>query len=327
MADPKLVLVTGATGAVGPAVVALLCASGYRVRTLSRTRPADPFPPDVDVALGDIADERAVRAALAGVGGVLHLAARLHLAGPPSRDVQAYQRVNVEGTTVVTSAACGAGVGRLVCASTIAVYGPTMGPPATETSPLNPETPYARTKLAAEDVVRQAVAADGRPLGTVLRLAAIYGPRVKGNYRTLVDALSRGRFIPIGSGRNRRTLVHERDAAHALLLALESPAAAGKTFNVTDGSVHTTDDIVAAICRALGRPVPRWHIPRAAAFAAAEIGDLALAAVGREAALGDRLRRYVEDVAVDGSAIQRDLGFAPRYSLEQGWREAVAERR
>jgi UDP-glucose 4-epimerase len=225
------------------------------------------------------------------------------------------------------SEARGAGVGRLVFASTIAVYGRTAGPLATETSPLNPETPYARTKLAAEDVVRTALGPEGRSLGAVLRLAAIYGPKVKGNYRTLVDALARGRFVPIGNGRNRRTLVHERDAARALLLALESPAAAGKTFNVTDGSVHTTDDIVAAICRALGRPAPRWHVPRAAAFAAAEACDLVLAAAGREAAIGDRLRRYVEDVAVDGSAIQRELGFRPAYSLDEGWREAVAERR
>jgi len=66
-------------------------------------------------------------------------------------------------------------------------------------------------------------------------MAAIYGPRMKGNYPRLVKALSRGIFIPVGKGDNRRTLVHEEDAVRAAVLAAQHPRAAGRVYNVSDG--------------------------------------------------------------------------------------------
>src|SRR5262245_36632407 len=97
---PGLVLVTGATGAVGPAVVAELRAAGWPVRTLSRSpQPAaSAHARDVEHRTADIADMRALSSAMNTASAVVHLAARLHLAGPASRDVDAYRRVNVEGT-------------------------------------------------------------------------------------------------------------------------------------------------------------------------------------------------------------------------------------
>ena len=100
------------------------------------------------------------------------------------------------------------------------------------------------------------------------------------------------------------------------------------SYNVTDGGVHTTDEIVSAICRALGRPVPRWRVPTAVAFGAAMLFDEARRLTGRGAGtVRDRLQRYIENVAVDGSAIQRDLGFVPEYSLARGWQEVIAQLR
>ena len=79
---------------------------------------------------------------------------------------------------------------------------------------LQPDTFYAQTKLAAEQIVLNARRAEGQPLGTVLRLGAVYGSRIKGNYRQLLKALAKRRFVPIGQGQNRRTLVYDRDEAH-----------------------------------------------------------------------------------------------------------------
>ncbi len=115
---------------------------------------------------------------------------------------------------------------------------------------LHPDTFYAQTKLAAEKIVLNARGADGQPLGTVLRLCAVYGSRIKGNYERLTHALVRHRFIPIGSGLNRRTLVYDKDVGRAAVLAVSHPAAAGphtnpvgvgagRVFNVTDGTFHT----------------------------------------------------------------------------------------
>ena len=97
MADGGVVLVTGATGAIGPALVDELVRSGYRVRTLSRRAPDGALPAGVESQRGDITDRDAVERAVDGTAAIFHLAARLHLAGPPSRDMGVYQRVNVNG--------------------------------------------------------------------------------------------------------------------------------------------------------------------------------------------------------------------------------------
>lgn len=323
-----LVLVTGASGAIGPAVVDALLTAGYDVRTLARHAGEVRYSRGVETRAGDITDPDATASALHGVTGVIHLAARLHLAGPPSRDVDAYRRVNVNGTANVINAAVAAGAQRVVFASTIAVYGSSLPEPVNELSPTHPDTPYAETKFQAEEIVRNARTSDGRPIGVVLRLAAVYGWRIKGNYRSLVSALARRRFLPIGDGTSRRTLVHDHDVGLAIVRALEHPAAMGRTYNVTDGGVHTTDEIVGAICRALGRPVPRWHVPGSLAFGAATIFDELYRLTGRGAGvLRDRLKRYVENVAVDGAAIQRELQYVPGYSLERGWQAVVDEMR
>lgn len=324
MNSSELVLVTGATGAVGPSVVQELLARGYRVRALALAPAAAPLPPEVESVWGDVTDPGAVDAAVAGASAIAHLAARLHLAGPPSRDIEAYRHVNVHGTATVVKAARQAGVRRIVYASTISVYGPSGSTVVSESTPPKPDTPYGATKLMAEDLVREAVGLDGRPMGTVLRLAAVYGSGVKGNYRALVEALAAGRFLPVGNGRNRRTLIHDQDVARAVAHAIDVPAASGRTFNVTDGRIHTTDEIVAAICRALGRRPPRLRIPAAPAFVAAAIVDTLAGLVGRDSnPLFERLKRYTEDVAVDGSLFAADTGFVPRFGLEDGWRQVV----
>jgi UDP-glucose 4-epimerase len=324
----SLVLVTGASGAIGPAVVEALLAAGYDVRTLARHVDDTRYSRSVETRVGDITDPGPVTSAVHGVVAVVHLAARLHLAGPPSRDIDAYRLVNVSGTSRVVNAAVAAGVQRVVFASTIAVYGSSLPEPVNELSPVVPDTPYAETKFQAEEIVRNARTSDGQPIGVVLRLGAVYGARIKGNYRSLVRALARHRFVPIGDGSSRRTLIHDSDVGQAIVRALENPAAAGCTYNVTDGAVHTTDEIVRAICHALGRPAPRLRVPASFAFGAATVFDELHRLTGRgPGALRDRLKRYVENVAVDGSAIQRELDFVPEYSLERGWRQVIAELR
>jgi UDP-glucose 4-epimerase len=128
-------------------------------------------------------------------------------------------------------------------------------------SPTHPDTFYAKTKRAAEQIVLNARDPNGQPLGTVLRLGAVYGSRIKGNYEQLTHALARNRFIPIGDGLNRRTLVYDKDVGRAAALAVFHPAAAGRIFNVTDGKFHTLNEIIESICSALGRKPPWLSLP------------------------------------------------------------------
>ena len=329
MDKPALVLITGATGAVGPLVVGAFHDEGCSIRTLSiDPPPSGIWPDDVDTRIGDITDPTAVQAAMEGVDAVVHLAALLHIVNPPPSLREKYERINVGGTSTVVAAAARAGVKRIVLFSTIAVYGSSGGRVVTEETPPNPDTFYARTKLAAEQIVLAARGADSRKIGTVLRLGAVYGSRIKGNYQRLVRSLAGGRFLPVGDGSNRRTLVYEKDVARAAVLASARDAAAGKVFNVTDGSFHAMKEIVDAICEALGRGTPRLALPVAPMRWTAGVLEDASKLFGVESPVTrSTIDKYTEDVAVDGQRIRRDLGFLPEYDLKTGWQEAVREMR
>ena len=212
--------------------------------------------------------------------------------------------------------------------STIAVYGNSNVQILTEDAQAKPNTFYAETKLAAERNVLDAKRTDGQPLGTVLRFAAIYGPRIKGNYQRLVQALAHRRFVPIGDGNNRRTLIYDRDVAKAALLAVQHPNAAGKVYNVSDGQFHTLREIIAAICQAIGRNPPRFSVPVGPARFMVGLMEDTFRLVGRKSPISrDTIDKYTEDIAVDSQLIQRELGFKPQYDLKTGWEETVEKMR
>ncbi|MGA2403879.1 MAG: NAD-dependent epimerase/dehydratase family protein [Syntrophobacteraceae bacterium] len=263
------VLVTGATGAIGPRIVHALHQAGCLVGTFSLDAPAPGvFPDDVEVLRGDIADLPAVQAAVQGVEIIIHLAGLLHILNPTAGMRKKYESINVGGTAAVIEASLKAGVRRVVLFSTIAVYGYAHldGGILNEDSSPRPDTVYGETKLAAERLLLNVRRHDGRPLGVVLRLGAVYGSRIKGNYQRLVHALAKRRFIPIGSGNNRRTLVYDKDVARAVVLAMRHPAAGGRIYNVTDGRFHTVAEIITAICTALGRNILRTWLWTDAVF-------------------------------------------------------------
>ena len=325
---PKVVLITGATGAVGPRVVSALHQAGCQIRAFSVDAPKEGmFPQNVEVLLGDVTDRAALQAAMQGMDAVVHLAALLHIVNPPPEMREKYERVNVGGTTTVVEAAIKAGVKRVVLFSTIAVYGVSYGSILNEQSASNPDTFYAETKLAAEQIVLNVKRKDGQPLGCVLRLGAVYGSRIKGNYERLTNALARHCFIPIGSGLNRRTLVYDKDVGQAAVLAVSHPAAAGRVFNVTDGEFHTLNEIIISICAALGRKPPWLSLPLGALCLVAGVIEKCRCAVGLKLpAMRAMIDKYTEDIAVDGSLIQKELGFIPQYDLNAGWEETVKER-
>ncbi len=120
----KTILVTGGTGAVGPRVVEALVAEGYAVRILALDVPqSGALPLGVELRIGSVTDPDAVRAAVQGCEGVIHMAALLHIVNPPPALRTTYEAVNVGGTRTVLEAAQAAGVQRVVFFSTIAVYG------------------------------------------------------------------------------------------------------------------------------------------------------------------------------------------------------------
>jgi nucleoside-diphosphate-sugar epimerase len=325
----QTILVTGATGAVGPRVVNALHQAGYNVRAFSVDAPEEGmFLWNVEVLLGDITDKVAVQSAMQGVDGVIHLAALLHIVNPPPEMREKYDRVNVGGTAMVIEAAIKVGVKRVVLFSTIDVYGPSEGCVFNEMSKTHPVTLYAQTKLAAEQIVLNAIGAAGQSLGTVLRLGTVYGPRIKGNYERLIRALARNSFIPIGNGLNRRTLIYDKDVGRAAALAFSNPAAAGRLFNVTDGGFHTMNEIIESICAVLDRKTPRMSLSLGVSYQIADLIEKTARVTGLKLpAIRSMIDKYTEDIAVDGSLFQKEIGFIPQYDLKTGWAETIREMR
>jgi UDP-glucose 4-epimerase len=313
-------LVTGASGAIGSTLVRRLLKQDYTVRALVRESALDASMPDgLEVVRGDITDCRFVRQAVNGAEVVFHLAAKLHVNNPSLALKDEYFRVNVEGTRCLTEAARAAKVGRLIFFSTINVYGNSQpGQLHDEETPPSPDSLYAETKIEGEKIVRAETPA------VVLRLAAVYGPRMKGNYPRLVQAIRRRRLALVGDGRNRRTLVHVEDACDAAIAAAQQEAALGQVFNVTDGRIHTLREIISAIAAALEQRPPGLHLPARPVRVVAGLLEDGLRAVGKKSPVNRAtIDKLTEDIAVSGDKIRRVLGFQPRYDLQAGWLQTV----
>ncbi len=320
----RIAFVTGATGAVGPALVSRLVNDGWAVRALVRGDVApDVLPPGVALVRGDLDDLRALDDGMRGASVVFHFAALLHVMHPrPDLDAE-FVRVNVDGTRHVVAAAMSNGVARVVAASTIAVYG-TSPHIVSEATPPAPDTIYGRTKLDAERIVLDATTAAGTPFGVVLRLSAVYGAGLKGNYLRLVRAIAKGRFVSLGDGSNHRAVVFDEDVARVAAAAAVVPGAAGLALNVTDGEFHTMREIVTAIRAATGRRGAGPAIPigpiRAGIVVADRVGALLRLRLPVSLATLDK---YVEDVRIDARRLQEVVGPLAMTPLDRGWQATV----
>jgi nucleoside-diphosphate-sugar epimerase len=307
------ILVTGATGFVGRALVARLLSEGRAVRGAVRASPTQ-LPPQVEpVAVGDIGPETDWTRAVEGVDGVVHLAARVHMTGEDaSTALPLFRAINAAGSEALARAARVAGVRRFVLISTTTVYGDrSHGRPFDESSPAGPASPYAQSKLEAEQLVAGALAGSPTEL-VILRPPLVYGPNAKGNFARLVRLVQRGVPLPLASVRNRRSLVFVDNLVDAIVRVLDHPDAAGRTYVVSDGDDVSTPDLIARVAAALGRQARLLPFPP---------GLLRLA--GTLLGRGDEMSRLLGDMVVDSSRIRAEVGWRPPFGLDQALARSV----
>lgn len=270
--EGRAVLVTGAGGFIGGHVVERLVNEGARVRALCRYNSRnergtlDWLPPEVtaavEVILGELRDVESVADAVAGTDIVLHLGAQIAI--PYSYvNPRDFFEVNVLGSLNVAQAALRHGVSRVVHTSTSEVYGSAQTVPMTETHPLEPQSPYAASKLAADKLMDSYHRSFELPV-CILRPFNTYGPRqsARAIIPTIISQALAGSTLQLGSVDPRRDLTFVEDTAAAFVAAATADAAVGRTVQLGVNHDVSVADIVDLVGEILGRELTVETDPR-----------------------------------------------------------------
>ncbi len=308
------VLVTGASGFIGSALVAFL-AKDDKLSVKAATRGTDyAFPECVKVYPGfDFSVETDWSSALTGVDCIIHTIARAHVMHDTASDALAeFRRINVEGSLSIARQAAALGVRRFIFLSSIKANGErTIESPFTAEAAPAPEDAYGVSKLEAERGLAELGLHTGLEI-VVLRPSLVYGPGVKGNFLRLLQAVDCGIPLPFALTKNRRSLIYLDNLTSAIGICLTHPAAAGKTYLVSDGEDVSTAELISRIAQALGKPSRLWPFP---------LGLMELA--GMMTGKSDEIARLLGSLCIDSSKIRNELDWTPPYTLEQGLAETA----
>ncbi|UCF20467.1 MAG: NAD-dependent epimerase/dehydratase family protein [Gemmatimonadota bacterium] len=313
------VLITGGTGFIGSRLALRCLERGEHVRVLAKLNTAaerqnaeEIEGRGIEVAEGSVSDGQATRRACEGVDVVYHLAAAQHEANVPDKY---YYEVNVDGTRNMLAAAVECGVDRFVHGSTIGVYGIGRDGPVGDDSPLEPDNIYGVTKLKGEKVVREYF--DKMPIA-IARISETYGP---GDRRLLklFKGIARDRFFMIGGGRNLHHPVYIDDLVDGLRASATSEAAVGKTYVLAGPRAITTNEMVEAICRALGKALPRLKVPLWPLMTMAVLMEGALRPAGIQPPLHRRrMNFFVKSFKFSGVEAKAAIDYQPQIDFFEG---------
>lgn len=305
----RKVLVTGAGGFIGSHLAERLAADGAAVRALVHYNAlgsrgwleASPQADAMEIVAGDIADRDSVVRAVRGVDTVFHLAALIAI--PYSYQApQAYVRANVEGTLHVLQAAREAGVRRVVQTSTSEVYGTARYAPIDEAHPLQGQSPYSASKIAADKMAEAFFCSFDLPVA-ILRPFNTFGPRqsARAVIPTIITQCLAGGVVKLGRLHPTRDMNFVANTVDGFLLAGEAAGAVGQAIHLGSGREIRIGDLVELIAGIVG-VAPRI-----------ETDDQRLRPENSE----------VERLVADNARAREILGWSPRVSLEDGLRATV----
>jgi UDP-glucose 4-epimerase len=297
------VLVTGGAGFIGSHLVDKLVSCGVVVKVLDNLstgnlnnlrRHLDSGK--VEFIEGDVRDPTIIKSAVHGVSRVVHLAAIISVTFSTENPEVTYD-VNTSGTLSLLRASAEAGVRRFVFVSSCAVYGDPVFLPVTESHPANPISPYADSKLRAEqhclDYHRK-----GCLESVVLRFFNVYGPRqglndYSGVITKFINNIKRGKpLIIYGDGSQTRDFVNVSDVVDAIAASINSSKAAGETIHVGTGKQTSINELAETLCKLTDTKVGIEH---------------------KEIRVGEIKHSYA-----DIAKASRLLGYQPCVSLEKG---------
>lgn len=310
--------VTGATGFLGTHLVQALQARGDEVTCLVRSpaKAATRAWRDVRMVRGDLNDPAALRDGCEGADVIFHIAGRI-----AARNQDEFMASNRDGTANVLEAAAATPPRRFVFVSSLAVAGPTVpGQPVNESGRPAPVTPYGRSKLAGEVLVKAA------PFPwTIVRPAVVYGEWDE----ALLDLfrLARRGLVPMfGDGSQEISVIHGADLAAAFVAVATSERAAGRVYFASHRTAITTRELALAVGRAVGRRPRLIPLPEPVARAVLWTVGTAARLTGRAAVLSpERAPEFFAPAwTCSADALRADTGWDARVALDPGLERAAA---
>ncbi|HDH07851.1 MAG TPA: NAD-dependent epimerase/dehydratase family protein [Gammaproteobacteria bacterium] len=313
----KKILVTGAGGFIGFSLCRYLVARGCSVYAVLRdARQLHELGSQVTpVVIDDLCEVHDWQEMLADIDVVVHLAGYVHERAGNLSEKAGLQctRLNVGVTRRLATAAASAGVKRFLYVSSVKVHGETSNhdESVTEYIDLYPEGSYAKSKLTAENLLREIESTTGMET-VIVRPPLVYGPGVKANFLRLMKLVEKGIPLPLAAVDNRRSFIYLENLVDVLALSLVHPAAAGETFLVSDDECVSTPVLINMLADRLGVTPRLFPI-------SVQVMRL-LAAVGGERSTVDRL---VQSLVINATHVRDTLDWEPPCSMEQGISKTV----
>lgn len=318
-------LVTGAAGFIGSAVVAHLAQEGHFVRALVR----QPYAPSiwgnrVEVLVGNILDESAMKEAAVHCDVIVHLAGKAHTFQETETGRKEYEKVNFEGTRNVLEGAASAGVRRVIFASSVKVFGEVTTACVDESHLPEPKTPYAQSKWMAEQLLMEY--GEQFKFDTMsLRLPLVYGPCEKGNLYRMLAAIDQGWFPPLPILDNCRSMLHIENLLQAMGLVIRADAFCRPCYIVADLEPYCVTALYDSIRQGLGKPLPSWRAPLWALKFAGRCGDVIETAIRAPSLFNSStLEKLLGSAWYSGEAISRELNYQARRSFDDALPDLIA---
>jgi len=312
-----MILVTGASGFVGGALVRRLTADrSFKGVVAAVRRKAAVWPiGGLEIQVGDLLPTTDWSEALRGIDAVVHCAARVHVMNDDATDaLKVYREANVSSTVNLARQAALARVRRFVFVSSIKVNGELTegGKLFTADDVPAPKDPYGVSKYEAEQSLLQVAFETGMEV-VIIRPPLVYGPRVKANFESMMRWLARGLPLPLAAvTENRRSLVALDNLVDLIATCLSHPAAANQKFLVSDGDDLSTAQLLKRMGDAMGHPARLFNLPPALL----KLGATVLNKPGI-------YQRLCGSLQLDISKTRHLLGWTPPMSVDEGLRRTA----
>ena len=313
------ILVTGATGFTGKALVRRLLDDGHQVVGLDykeglKTEELRKW--GAEIVIGSVTEKDVVRRCMQGVDVVQHLAAAFREMNVPE---SYYHDVNVGGTRTMLDVAREAGVKKFVYCSTCGVHGNVDRPPGGEDAPIQPADYYQQTKYEAEPYVLEYVKQGHK--ATIIRPAAIYGPGDPERFYLIFKRAAKGWFPMIGSGKTFYHPLYIDNLVDALVLAMDVNKGNGQAYLIADEEYVSIQDLVQRTGRAMGIDVKIRKVPMLPVIALGHVVEKACKPFGIAPPIFPRrVDWYRQNRAFKIDKAKRDLGYVPQVGLDAGLR-------